>query len=522
MKENAHCEAIKRLSSLVCALGKAKGIIKIMKKAQVNQKNIKSIIKEINTKGISAKEINTERSIAREINTKEIYTKEINTKEIILKGTTIKDTMKRTVDYKIAALTLAVLLLIPTATACGNKNISESANIRSNIEANENSSMQTNTEININSNTQTNTETNIDSNTQTNTEANKESNTQTNTETTPDSKTALNHKADQQTAQGQIFLYGETHSQEKILEKELEIWGTYYHENGMRDLFVELPYYTAEFLNLWMKAEDDTILEELFQDFEGTEVSTPQVKAFYKKIKENYPNTIFHGTDVGHQYNTTGKRYMEYLLSSDSDKSEECALCQEAIDQGQYYYEQNDSVYRENKMVENFKREYSKLNNRTDIMGIYGSGHTSIEGLDYATQTIPCMANQLKQLYGELVSTKDLTMYAYDIDPIRTEAMQIGGKTYQALYYGKQDLSEIFPQYQCREFWRLENAYNDFKDSALTGEYLPYHNYIMLVEEQQVFVIDYTSADGSVERQYFRSDGNSWEGTATTERFVVE
>ncbi len=122
-----------------------------MKKAQVNQKNVKSMIKEINTKGISAKEINTERSIAREINTKEINTKgintkeintkEINTKEIILKGTTIKDTMKRTVDYKIAALTLAVLLLIPTATACGNKNISESANIRSNIEANENSSM---------------------------------------------------------------------------------------------------------------------------------------------------------------------------------------------------------------------------------------------------------------------------------------------------------------------------------------------------------------------------------------------
>jgi len=486
VKENSHCEAIKRLSSLVCALGKAKGIIKIMKKAQVNQKNVKSMIKEINTKGISAKEINTERCTAKEINTKEINTKGINTKEIILKGTAIKDTMKKTVDYKIAALTLAVLLLIPTATACGNKNTSESANIRSNIETNENSSMQTNTE------------------------------------TTPDSKTALNHKTDQQTAQGQIFLYGETHSQEKILDKELEIWGTYYRENGMQDLFVELPYYTAEFLNLWMKAEDDTILEELFQDFEGTEVSTPQVKAFYKKIKENYPNTIFHGTDVGHQYNTTGKRYMEYLLSSDSDKSEECALCQEAIDQGQYYYEQNDSVYRENKMVENFKREYSKLNNRTDIMGIYGSGHTSIEGLDYATQTIPCMANQLKQQYGELVSTKDLTMYAYDIDPIRTETMQIGGKTYQALYYGKQDLSEIFPQYQCREFWRLENAYNDFKDSALTGEYLPYPNYIMLVEEQQVFVIDYTSADGSVERQYFRSDGNSWEGTATTERFVVE
>ena len=125
---------------------------------------------------------------------------------------------------------------------------------------------------------------------------------------------------------------------------------------------------------------------------------------------------------------------MEYLLSSDSDKSEECALCQEAIDQGQYYYEQNDSVYRENKMVENFKREYSKLNG-TDIMGIYGSGHTSIEGLDYATQTIPCMANQLKQQYGEFVSTKDLTMYAYDIDPIRTETMQIAARHISAVLW---------------------------------------------------------------------------------------
>lgn len=427
--------------------------------------------------------------------------KGVITKGIVLKGILIKDTMKKTIEFKIAALTLAVLLLIPTVTACGNKNTSSSANIQLNTEANENSSMQTSIELNRESNMHTNT--------------------QTNTEITPDSNDVPNNNTDQQIAQGQIFLYGETHSQEKILEKELEIWGTYYHENGMRNLFVELPYYTAEYLNLWMKAEDDTILEELFQDWEGTAIDTPQEKAFYQKIKQNCPDTIFHGTDVGHQYNTTGKRYMEYLLSSDSDKSEECTLCQEAIDQGQYYYEQSDSVYRENKMVENFIREYSKLNG-TDIMGIYGSGHTSIEGLDYATQTIPCMANQLKQQYGELVSTKDLTMYAYDIDPIRIETMQVGGKTYQALYYGKQDLSEIFPQYQCREFWRLENAYDDFKDNVLTGEYLPYPNYIMLVEEQQVFVIDYTSADGSVERQYFRSDGNSWEGTDTTERFVVE
>ena len=44
----------------------------------------------------------------------------------------------------------------------------------------------------------------------------------------------------------------------------------------------------------------------------------------------------------------------------------------------------------------------------------------------------------------------------------------------------------------------------------------------MLVEEQQVFVIDYTSADGTVERQYYRSDGNNVEGNRITQQFIVE
>ena len=320
---------------------------------------------------------------------------------------------------------------------------------------------------------------------------------------------------------GNIYLYGELHGVKAIYDRELELWKDHYEKEQTRHLFLELPYYTAQYLNLWMESEDDQILEELYGDWDQTASHVEDYKTFFKGIKEECPETIFHGTDVGHQYSTTGQRYLDWLTQNGQEDSENYRLASENIEQGKQFYEAGDFVYREEKMVENFKREYSKLNG-TDIMGIYGSGHTSIEGLDYATQTIPCMANQLKQQYGEFVSTKDLTMYAYDIDPIRTETMQIGGKTYQALYYGKQDLSEIFPQYQCREFWRLENAYNDFKDSALTGEYLPYHNYIMLVEEQQVFVIDYTSADGSVERQYFRSDGNSWEGTATTERFVVE
>ena len=49
-------------------------------------------------------------------------------------------------------------------------------------------------------------------------------------------------------SKGQIWLYGKNHSDPKCLKKELEIWDTFYAE-GMRDLFIEFPFYTAELLN---------------------------------------------------------------------------------------------------------------------------------------------------------------------------------------------------------------------------------------------------------------------------------
>ena len=78
----------------------------------------------------------------------------------------------------------------------------------------------------------------------------------------------------------------------------------------MRDLFIEVPSYTAQFMNLWMKAEDDAILSRLFEDLEGTLMHDQKIWDFYKSIKEQYPETVFHGFDVGHQYNTTGARYL--------------------------------------------------------------------------------------------------------------------------------------------------------------------------------------------------------------------
>lgn len=68
----------------------------------------------------------------------------------------------------------------------------------------------------------------------------------------------------------------------------------------------------------------------------------------------------------------------------------------------------------------------------------------------------------------------------------------------------------------------LENAYNDFKSMSKTGDVLPYKNYPMLLEKGQVFVIDYTKMDNSIERKYYRSDGYIWYDSLSTEEFIVE
>jgi len=76
--------------------------------------------------------------------------------------------------------------------------------------------------------------------------------------------------------------------------------------------------------------------------------------------------------------------------------------------------------------------------------------------------------------------------------------------------------------YAYREFWRLENAYNDFKDNPKPNSILPYSEHTMLIEKGQVFVIDYAETTGSVTRMYFRSDGNNWNVRMTTEEFTTE
>ncbi|MFA9466665.1 MAG: hypothetical protein ACERKN_20580 [Velocimicrobium sp.] len=333
-----------------------------------------------------------------------------------------------------------------------------------------------------------------------------------------DNSTSVNKPVSSSKHSGKIYLYGEEHGVEKILDKEFELWCDYYENKNMRHLFVELPYYTAELLNVWMKSDSDEIFDSVYDDWKGSASYNSYTMEFYKKIKSNCPETIFHGTDVGHQYDTTGKRYLNYLEENNLKDSKQYLLAQDAIEQGEYYYKNSDDVYRENKMVENFIREFDNVSDET-IMGIYGQAHTGLDAMNF-TNDVPCMANQLKEAYGNIINSEDLTWIAKDIEPTRVDTIEIGGKNYEASYFGKENLTG-FKDYSYREFWRLENAYNDFKDKSKTGDVLPCDNYPMLIETGQVFVIDYTKTDGSIERLYYRSDGTVWNDMLSTEALTA-
>src|SRR5699024_7591789 len=153
----------------------------------------------------------------------------------------------------------------------------------------------------------------------------------------------------------------ETHAAPACLEQELAAWDRYYKELGMRDLFIEVPSYAAQFMNLWMKAEDDAILSRLFEDLEGTLMHDQKIWDFYKSIKEQYPETVFHGFDVGNQYITTGGLYLIGLALAGMMGSADWDVAQGVIEQGKQYYKTGDGAYRENCMAENLARAFEAL-----------------------------------------------------------------------------------------------------------------------------------------------------------------
>ena len=321
---------------------------------------------------------------------------------------------------------------------------------------------------------------------------------------------------------GRIYLYGETHADPACLEQELAAWDGYYHELGMRDLLIEVPSYTAQFMNLWMKAEDDAILSRLFEDWEGTAMHDQGVWDFYKSIKEQCPETVFHGFDVGHQYNTTGTRYLIGLALTGQMGSADWDETQQTIEQGKQYYQTGDDVYRENIMAENLARIFESLPMGASVMVITGSAHSNLYAMDYNTGTVPCMAGQLRQQYGAALQARNLSDGINYTRAGDTQLVRLAGTDYTAVCLGEQDLSSRLPGYQSRTFWLVEGAYEAACALPATGEFLPYDNYLNPVEEGQVYRVDYLLADGSAESRYYRADGTLWQGQPATAGFAPE
>ena len=204
-----------------------------------------------------------------------------------------------------------------------------------------------------------------------------------------------------------IYLYGEYHGKQEYLENEFEIWKSHYEQDGMRDLFIEAEYYTAQMLNIWLHKPDDEILDVIYRNNEGTLSHTEAQLDFYRKIKAECPETVFHGTDTGH-IRETGAWYLDYLEAHGMEDSREYELTLENMAQGDRYYADGelDNSYRENCMVENFIRAYDALNGAA-IMGIYGDAHAdpSDPSTDNGTHR---MAFQLRDHYGDIIQYESI------------------------------------------------------------------------------------------------------------------
>ena len=338
---------------------------------------------------------------------------------------------------------------------------------------------------------------------------------------------AVSSQTEPETA-GTVYLYGEEHAHEEMIAQELEQWEELYAA-GARDLFLEDGYASAQLLNRWMQAEDDALLNEHFKALRGTYGGSEPYQAFYEKIKQNCPETIFHGTDIEHQYRSLGYQYLTCLAAEGKKDSPEYAQVLESIQQAKQYYsysyagkEAEADVYRENCMAENFMRELDALDTKkkTDVMGIYGAVHTALDGMNYRDGTVPCMANQLRQKYGERIVSKDLRSNSRDLPKETT--LTIAGKTYTAIYLGEEDIAAWADKAVSRRFWRVEDAYADFTAQPKTNDVLPCNGYPVPVQEGQAFALEYILKDGTTQWKYYAADGTVWQEMPSTREYAVE
>ncbi|MDR0858560.1 MAG: hypothetical protein LBN97_05990, partial [Oscillospiraceae bacterium] len=104
-------------------------------------------------------------------------------------------------------------------------------------------------------------------------------------------------------------------------------------------------------------------------------------------------------------------------------------------------------------------------------------------------------------------------------DAGKTETFTINGKDYTGVYIGVSDISGLGGKNASREFWLLENAYEDVKDIPKRGDMLPYNNFPVQVELGQVFALRYHYTDDTTLIVYMRSSGFIWQNMTSAEEF---
>lgn len=123
---------------------------------------------------------------------------------------------------------------------------------------------------------------------------------------------------------------------------------------------------------------------------------------------------------------------------------------------------------------------------------------------------------------------KTFSRLAYQIcvksvmDALNTHMITINKKEYKASYYGEQDMSTWSDYATKREFWRLENTNDEFENCEKCLEVLPYNNYPPInIEIGQIFVVDYHTLNGTIDRTYYVADGTIWNNLPSTRKFLV-
>ena len=106
--------------------------------------------------------------------------------------------------------------------------------------------------------------------------------------------------------------------------------------------------------------------------------------------------------------------------------------------------------------------------------------------------------------------------------PIRIDRISVGKYVFNASYFGALDMSSWSVYATKREFWRLEDTGNIFETCPRTNQVVPYNNYPFIdIERGQVFVVDYHTRKGSVDRKYYLADGTIWQNMPSTKEIIV-